>query len=61
MKKLASLLLVLFMLSLIPAFAFADSDITVSGTGRYWSRRIPPWYPSGSLLRIPMSLRQWPA
>ena len=33
MKKLASLLLVLFMLSLIPAFAFADSDITVSGAG----------------------------
>ena len=33
MKKTASLLLALLILSLIPSFAFADSEISVTGTG----------------------------
>ena len=33
MKKTVSLLMALLIISLIPAFAFADSEITVTGTG----------------------------
>ena len=33
MKKTASLLLAILILSLIPSFAFADSEISVTGTG----------------------------
>ena len=33
MKKTVSLLLAILILSLIPSFAFADSEISVTGTG----------------------------